>query len=160
MRLTTPTTNTTNPADYTTTNTIITLETELLVQKEWQSRQQKRLSQQCAANGWLKVLQWAKANGCQWNWETCAEAAAGRGQLEVLQWLRANGCSQIYEERVCAAAAKGGHLEVLQWARAMARVHVRGCSQGRPSRGAPVGARQRLPVEQEDLCCGGRGRPP
>jgi hypothetical protein len=43
----------------------------------------------------------------------CA-AAAQHGHLEVLQWVRANGCD--WDIGMCAAAAEGGHLEVLQWA--------------------------------------------
>ena len=37
------------------------------------------------------MLQWARANGCRWDGDTCA-GAAGEGHLEVLQWARANGC--------------------------------------------------------------------
>ena len=40
---------------------------------------------------------------------------SGRGQLEVLQWARANGCPWDY--RVCEHATRGGHLEMLNWAR-------------------------------------------
>jgi hypothetical protein len=61
------------------------------------------------------VLQWARANGCSWNEDTCASAAAG-GHLEVLKWARANGCP--WNALTCFDAAAGGHLEVLQWARA------------------------------------------
>ena len=68
-----------------------------------------------AKGGYLKVLQWARANGLYWDESTCAYAAKG-GHLEVLQWAKANGCPWDY--RTCACAAKGGHLEVLQWARA------------------------------------------
>eukprot|EP01044_Picomonas_judraskeda_P049315 COSAG03_NODE_28975_length_192_cov_10.784946_1_plen_47_part_10 len=39
----------------------------------------------------MELLQWARANGCEWNAITCSAAAAG-GHLEVLQWARANGC--------------------------------------------------------------------
>ena len=42
--------------------------------------------------------------------------AAGEGRPEVLQWARANGCE--WYEFTCTFAARGGHLEVLQWARA------------------------------------------
>eukprot|EP01052_Picozoa_sp_SAG31_P040647 SAG31_NODE_5938_length_2249_cov_2.764651_3_plen_187_part_01 len=44
-----------------------------------------------AAHGRLSVLQWARANGCEWDSTTCRSAAAG-GHLEVLQWARAHGC--------------------------------------------------------------------
>ena len=37
------------------------------------------------------MLQWARANGCEWNEGTCSAAAKG-GHLEVMQWARANGC--------------------------------------------------------------------
>ena len=68
-----------------------------------------------AKNGHLETLQWARANGCDWNWETCAYAALN-GHLEVLQWARANGCE--WNSWTCTYAAENGHLEVLQWARA------------------------------------------
>ena len=37
------------------------------------------------------MLQWLRANGCEWDAMTCWAAAQG-GHLAVLQWLRANGC--------------------------------------------------------------------
>jgi hypothetical protein len=37
------------------------------------------------------VLQWARANGCPWDEDTCT-AAAKYGHLELLQWARAQGC--------------------------------------------------------------------
>ena len=37
------------------------------------------------------MLQWARANGCDWDWSTCSVAAEG-GHIAVLQWARANGC--------------------------------------------------------------------
>ena len=42
---------------------------------------------------------------------TCAHAAAG-GHLEVLQWARENGCP--WDWKTCAWAAEGGHLAVLR----------------------------------------------
>ena len=69
----------------------------------------------CAAEGGhLKVLRWARENGCPWDESTCYSAAEG-GHLEVLKWARENGCPG--DELTCACAAKGGHLEVLKWAR-------------------------------------------
>jgi hypothetical protein len=44
---------------------------------------------------------------------TCAKAAGG-GHLDVLQWARANGCP--WDWKTCIAAAEGGHLDVLLWA--------------------------------------------
>ena len=37
------------------------------------------------------MLQWLRANGCEWDEETCYAAAGGH--LEVLQWARVNGCA-------------------------------------------------------------------
>lgn len=62
--------------------------------------------------GHLAVLQWAGAEGCPWDADTCSHAGPG-GHLEVLQWARAHGC--MWDESTCAAAgwviwwwAKGG----------------------------------------------------
>jgi hypothetical protein len=41
--------------------------------------------------GHLEVLQWARANGCQWTTDNCFHAAARGGYLEVLQRMWANG---------------------------------------------------------------------
>ena len=67
-----------------------------------------------AGEGNLEVLQWLRARGCEWDWETCARAAEG-GHLEVLQWARANGCE--WDPWTCGSAARGGHLDVLKWLR-------------------------------------------
>ena len=102
-----------------------------------------------AGRGHLEVLQWARADGCPWNTYTCMFAAEG-GHLEVLQWARANGCP--WDEMTCYRAAWGGHLDVLQWARANA------CPWDEDTcnyaayygpRGAAVGARELMPVEQK-----------
>merc|ERR1711904_264377 len=45
-----------------------------------------------AENGHLKVLQWARANGCPWDKWTCSKAAL-KGHLEVLKWARAKGAT-------------------------------------------------------------------
>jgi hypothetical protein len=34
--------------------------------------------------GHLEVLQWARANGCTWNWKTCVKVAE-RGRREAIQ---------------------------------------------------------------------------
>jgi hypothetical protein len=44
-----------------------------------------------ARHGALASMQWARANGCEWDRSTCSSAARG-GHLAVLQWARANGC--------------------------------------------------------------------
>ena len=75
--------------------------------------------------GSVSRLAWAKERGCPWDARTCAHAA-WKGHLEVLQWARANG--PPWDEWTCAYAA---------WKR--------------PPGGAAVGARERLPVEREDL---------
>ena len=62
----------------------------------------------------LEVLKWAREHGCQWNWATCAAAAAG-GHLLGLKWAREHDC--FWCEITWEHAAGGGHLEVLRWAR-------------------------------------------
>ena len=47
--------------------------------------------------GRLEALQWARANGCDWDWQTCSAAAKGR-HAEVLRWARANGCATRPDE--------------------------------------------------------------
>jgi len=37
-----------------------------------------------ALGGHLEVLQWARANGCTWNWKTCVKVAE-RGRREAIQ---------------------------------------------------------------------------
>ena len=74
-----------------------------------------RMCAEAALGGHLESLQWLRASGCEWNSFTCAEAAHG-GHLAVPQWLRANGCD--WSAETCEGAAAGGHLAVLQWARA------------------------------------------
>ncbi len=83
-----------------------------------------------AREGHLKVLQWARSQGCPWNVWTCNNAAAG-GHL--LKWARSQGCP--WDERICANAAAWGHLEVLEWAR---------------SQGCPMGCEDMCP------CCSWR----
>ncbi len=39
------------------------------------------------------MLQWARANGCPWDDDTCMHAAEG-GHLALLAWLRAQGCPE------------------------------------------------------------------
>jgi len=69
----------------------------------------------CVGGRHLEVLQWARANGCQWNERTCTWAAWW-GRLEILKWAHENGCP--LDAKTCAFALMGGHLDVLQWARA------------------------------------------
>ena len=101
--------------------------------------------------GCLSALQRLQRGGRLSRQELLCQAAARSGQLEELKALRADGCP--WNNWTCLAAAKGGHLEVLQWARANGcpwneiDMHVRGGE--RKTRGAAVGARQRLPVRTE-----------
>ena len=61
-----------------------------------------------AQGGHLSTLQWARANGCEWDSDTCAFAAEG-GHLPTLQWARENGCE--WDEDVRLMAAKLGYVE-------------------------------------------------
>ena len=61
----------------------------------------------------MKVLQWARENGCNWDEETCANAAFN-GDLEILKWARENGCE--WDKDLCIQAAeRNNHVEVVEW---------------------------------------------
>ena len=55
-----------------------------------------------------------------WDGLTC-EGASRHGHLRVLQWARAQGCE--WNACTTAGAAAGGHLEILKWARAGRGLH-------------------------------------
>lgn len=73
------------------------------------------ICEHAAIFGQIRIIKWARANGCPWDEDTCT-IAADSGHLKTLQWLRANGCP--WDKWTCANAAENGHLEILQWARA------------------------------------------
>jgi hypothetical protein len=76
----------------------------------------RRCSLICTASaqfGRLHILQWARANGCEWDSGTTDFAAEG-GHLEVLQWAIEIGCP-VYHDRVCDLASEHGHFHVLEW---------------------------------------------
>ena len=69
-----------------------------------------------ARNGYLEVLQWARAHGCPWNDHRVlgmCEGAAYGGHLKVLKWARAKGCDWD-NDKMCMIAAGGGQLEILK----------------------------------------------
>ena len=94
---------------------------------------------QRGGGGHLEVLQWARANSCPWDWQTCANAAWG-GHLDVLNGQsktvpRARGirartrrgadtsrccsfCARAgaWNARMCAwLVADAGHFDVFKW---------------------------------------------
>lgn len=54
-----------------------------------------------ARGGHLQVLQWAHTNSCEWDWQTCANAALGK----VLKWARENGCP-CDEKNMCTGCSR------------------------------------------------------
>lgn len=60
------------------------------------------------------VLQWARANGCPWDEETCRRAVQG-GHLAVLLWAYAHGCP--CDLRACQDAV--GRDDIVQWCQTM-----------------------------------------
>jgi hypothetical protein len=75
----------------------------------------ERICRLAAEHGHLDILQWARANGCTWTKNTCADAAYNN-HFDVLRWARSNGCP--WSKSTCTGAAHAGNLEMLQWARA------------------------------------------
>lgn len=57
-------------------------------------------------------MEWARANGCLWDKNTCT-CAANQCHLEVLKWARQNGCP--WDEETCLNAAMCGHDGIFQW---------------------------------------------
>ena len=41
-----------------------------------------------AEGGHLEVLQWARANGCPWNFFECVSGATANDKVDVLAWLQ------------------------------------------------------------------------
>jgi len=81
----------------------------------WLSNWNKRTCNIIAQHGGLKVLEWVRSQGCPWNADMCATAAAKGGHLNVLRYLRAYGCE--FEAQTATAAAQAGQLKVLKWLR-------------------------------------------
>jgi len=73
-----------------------------------------------AKAGRTDMIQWLRAEECQWGEYACASAAKG-GHLQLLQWLRASGCP--WDALTSMYAAKKGHYDVLMWA------HDNGCQE-------------------------------
>ena len=67
-----------------------------------------------ARHGALASLQWAQANGCEWDADTCWAAAKG-GHLALLQWARANGCE--WDRDDCLEEAPAGS-KTREWVQA------------------------------------------
>nr|QBK90488.1 MAG: F-box domain and ankyrin repeat protein [Pithovirus LCPAC103] len=82
-----------------------------------------------AAHGNLDMLQWLRANGCDWNLTRCIIVAAERGRLGILKWIceaqdkpfreilkKTRGRAKLdITERACHEAAIHGHIEILEY---------------------------------------------
>ena len=110
--------------------------------------------------GCLSALQRLQRRGLLSRQEYLCMAAARSGQLEECM-LRANGCPWDEEELVGGEGRppRGAALGAHERLPG-GRGDVRGSSGGRAPRGAAVGARERLPVEQVDVLGGGKGWAP
>ena len=82
---------------------------------EWLRNAHCEVMEQAASSGNLKLVQWLRAEGCDWNEEACGWAAKC-GHLEVLQWLWSNGCHHFMGQ-VIGPALDQGHVEMLRWVR-------------------------------------------
>ena len=66
----------------------------------------KRVMREAAVSGNLKLVQWMRGEGCEWDLGTCLNAVAG-GHVRVLRWARENGCKWDAYTRDRAAAKLG-----------------------------------------------------
>ncbi|GMH93436.1 hypothetical protein TrST_g7471 [Triparma strigata] len=67
--------------------------------------------------GHVDAAEWAKANGAEWDSQTClqvCEYAARLGQLRVLRWAAEHGCE--LSNQITLLAASQSHADVLRWA--------------------------------------------
>ena len=75
-----------------------------------------RVCAAAAQAGNLRVLEWARAEGCGFPWDVLCAFAAGGGSVDVLRWAREKAYPRCpWDAETCAAAAEKGHLEVVQW---------------------------------------------
>ncbi len=109
----------------------------------------KLFTNEAVRGGHLKVLEWARSQGCPYNKREICSLAAKGGHLEMLKWARSQGCP--WNEETSANAARGGHWEVLKWARNQgcpwdAKTCAYAASEGH------LKAKPRLPLECRDKC--------
>jgi hypothetical protein len=88
---------------------------------------EKRLFEQAALCGQLKVLEWAHDKNIVWDYAFVADCAASAGHVKVLEWMRMHGTETTTTRRTCRredsslvfncskTAARGGHVSVLEW---------------------------------------------
>ena len=62
----------------------------------------------------LPILQWARANGCEWN-EEVVNTSAEEGNLSVFRWAIENGCNWQPELVLGGAARRHGKREVIPY---------------------------------------------
>eukprot|EP00602_Paraphysomonas_sp_CaronLab_P012090 CAMPEP_0185041968 /NCGR_PEP_ID=MMETSP1103-20130426/41902_1 /TAXON_ID=36769 /ORGANISM="Paraphysomonas bandaiensis, Strain Caron Lab Isolate" /LENGTH=379 /DNA_ID=CAMNT_0027581919 /DNA_START=33 /DNA_END=1169 /DNA_ORIENTATION=+ len=109
------------------------------------TRDSDTLCTQLAADGNVRLLEWARSQEYSWSWET-SQAAAKYKNSDVLEWLieqtppcplntytsqliaengwanmiqRISNSSNLppsWSRTICAGACRGGHLDILQWA--------------------------------------------
>jgi hypothetical protein len=66
-----------------------------------------------AAHDHLAVCQFLVREQCRWDFDACTEAATG-GHLETIRFLHASGCPWPFD-LVCSNAVSGGNIELLQY---------------------------------------------
>ena len=109
-----------------------------------------------AEGGHLEVLQWARANGCPWDEETCAYAARGRPPRGAEVGGTTERKLRGTAGKLAPTPRKAATWRMLQWARANGAPwdNEGTCAERRgrrPPGGAPVGARERRSVARDDL---------
>lgn len=74
-----------------------------------------KYTRQCAIDGHLSLLKWARGMNYSWNGDVCEIAA--KGNLPILKWAYCNKCpfNNIALQNVCNNATIHGNLDVLKW---------------------------------------------
>jgi hypothetical protein len=72
---------------------------------------------QLAENGYMHVLQYLHAEGCDMNQRVC-NWAAYNGDLKMLKWAHEHGCTLYSHEvdiDICESAAGSQNVELIEW---------------------------------------------
>ena len=56
------------------------------------------------------MLQWLRANGCEWGPDALYRIAGAKGHTAVVEWLKANGCPQQPDDDELSELFEGSDL--------------------------------------------------
>lgn len=75
----------------------------------------KKLTEYCANNGLLNLLDWATQHGCPCDFAICSQIAGHRGNIDILEWLTCRGHEFFLDLEMCKKAVTNGNLKLIKW---------------------------------------------